>query len=77
MEQTELTRLNRLLDTTGAPRKNANGHTLSFEARLQWVVDNSGLTQRAVDGAWWMCKKCSFLNETNLQSCGACETPRN
>ncbi len=76
MEQTELTRLNRLLDTTGAPRANGNGHTLSFEARLQWVVDNSGLTQRAVDGAWWLCK-CSFLNETHLQTCGACETPRN
>lgn len=76
MEQAELTRLNRLLDTTGAPRQSANGRTMSFEERLQWVVDNSGLTKRTVDGAWWLCKKCKSLVKPNLQDCDVCETPR-
>ncbi len=78
MEHEELTRMNRLLDTTGAPRENAKGVTLSFEARLQWVVDNSGLTKRTPD----VCQSCGnrtfkpAIINSKIEVCVACGTRR-
>jgi hypothetical protein len=49
----------------------------AFEQLADLREQSGRLTKRAVDGAYWCCKKCNSFCSVNFDICGLCKSPRN